>query len=236
MFKIQGLQVKLHNTIIADTWKELHDDLNIAHDEVLNDSGLDKENFRDSIQKANNLFGFNWPLYPNTQKEFNRMHKDIETTPKDKADIVQSIHNQLHVMEAGFSKASQIQFAWNKSLGQFFKKKAVFRIMPKIAEPFVKQIKFGDVFLGYPHVGKSPESCMLHHDNVNLEQTCRLHDRIVPDILVRIAPGIQFCNTDKQLLEWYDKNGIKMFTKQEMVKYNGWAVIGSVINKDALAV
>ena len=77
MFKIQGLQVKLHNTIIADTWKELHDDLNIAHDEVLNDSGLDKENFRDSIQKANNLFGFNWPLYPNTQKEFNRMHKDI---------------------------------------------------------------------------------------------------------------------------------------------------------------
>lgn len=235
MFKINDLQIELNNSILANTWMALHEDLNIPHDEVLNDSQIDKEQFRQSILEANDLFGFNWPLYPNTQQEFNKMHKDIETAPKDKADVIQSVHNQLHVMESG-GGVSQIQFAWNKSLGQFFKRKPVFKEMPKNAEPFAKQISLGDVFLGYPHVGKSPESCMLHNDNENLLQTCRLHDRISPDIVIRIAEGTQYCDTDKKLEKWYDDNKINIFSKQDMLKYNGWPVIGTVVNKKALAV
>ena len=96
--------------------------------------------------------------------------------------------------------------------------------------PFQKKIKRGDVYLGFPHVGKSPEVCMLQDDNSNLLQTCRLHDKITCDLLISIVD--QVCQTDEQLITWYEENKITTFTKEEMLKYNGWATIGEVINKD----
>jgi len=234
MLKINNLEIKLNDSVVANKWKELHTSLNIAPDELLDDAEISQETFTAQIKKANSLFGFDWPVNPATQEDYNKMHKDIETAPKDKADIIQSIHHKLHVRESGGNRPSQIQIAWTKSLGQFYRKKAIFKEMPADAEPFAKQIKFGEVFLGYPHVGKSPESCMLHEDNRQLEQTCRLHNRIGTDIIIRIAPGTHYCNTDKKLEQWYDKNKIDMFSKEDMLKYNGWSVIGEVVNKDEL--
>ena len=71
---------------------------------------------------------------------------------------------------------------------------------------------------------------MLQNDNSNLPQTCRLHNKIVCDILISIVDNT--CETDEQLVSWYKENKITMFTKEEMLKYNGWARIGEVINKD----
>ena len=104
--------------------------------------------------------------------------------------------------------------------------------MPSDVEPFEKKLKYGDVYLGFPHVGKSPEVCMLHNDNSNLLQTCRIHNKIVCDILISIIDHT--CETDAQLISWYDENKITMFTKNEMLKYNGWATIGEVINKNEI--
>jgi hypothetical protein len=117
-------------------------------------------------------------------------------------------------------------------MGQFYKKQPIEYDMPKDAEPFDKTIAYGDVYLGYPHVGKSPEVCMLQNDNSNLKQTCRIHNKIVCDILISLVNLT--CKSDNQLLEWYDNNKITMFTKEEMLKYNGWAKIGEVINKDQI--
>ena len=43
------------------------------------------------------------------------------------------------------------------------------------------------------------------------------------------------CASDRELLQWYDNNKITMFTKQDMLKYNGWARIGEVENIEQLA-
>jgi hypothetical protein len=230
MLRISNLNIKLYDTVMTRAWLKLYLNLNINPDLIIDNSGISNETFTNDIQEANKKFGFDWPTNPTTQNEYNQMHKDIETAPKHKADLLQSIHNHLHVREAGDNGASQIQFCWTESLGQFYKKKPVLIDMPEDAEPFSKKLKYGDVFLGFPHIGKSPEVCMLQNDNSNLPQTCRLHNKIVCDILISLVDRI--CDTDEQLLSWHGTNEITMFTKEKMLKYNGWAIIGEVINKD----
>jgi hypothetical protein len=232
MLQVSNLNIKLLDKVITKKWMELHQSLDVDPDSIIDNNSISDDMFVKDIQEANKEFGFNWATNPKTQDEYNQMHKDIETAPKDKADQLQSIHNHLHVKEAGNNKASQIQFVWSESLGQFYKKQPIEYDMPKDAEPFDKTIAYGDVYLGYPHVGKSPEVCMSQNDNSNLEQTCRIHNKIVCDILISLVDVT--CKSDNQLLEWYDNNKITMFTKEEMLKYNGWAKIGEVINKEQI--
>tara|TARA_X000000950_G_scaffold287884_1_gene402157 strand:- start:3828 stop:4574 length:747 start_codon:yes stop_codon:yes gene_type:complete len=232
MFKVSNLQIKLLDNVTANTWLALYKSLGVNPD-FIQDSATAaskaENEFGDSIKKANEEFGFNWPLSPTTQDDLNLMHKEIETAPKDQADRLRIIHDQLHSREQQ-KGVSQIQIGWADSLGQFFKKKAVNKEMPPNAEPFQKNINYGDVYLGYPHVGKSPELCMKQKDNDNLAQTCRLHDTIICDFNIALCDGI--CDTDADLSDWFDQNKITMFTKEDMLKYNGWAKIGEVLNKD----
>jgi len=232
MLQVSNLKIKLLDKVITRRWLELWQSLGINPDSIINNANTNDSDFVNDIHKTNEIFGFGWPSNPTTQEEYNKMHKDIETAPKDKADILQSIHNNLHVKESKGKEISQIQFVWSESLGQFYKKKPIDCDMPEDAEPFDKKIKYGDVYLGYPHVGKSPEICMLQKDNSVLTQTCKIHNKIVCNILISLTS--LSCETDDRLLKWYDNNKITMFTKEEMLKYNGWAKIGEVINKDEI--
>jgi len=232
MLQVSNLKIKLLDKVIAKRWLELCKGLNAGPDHIIDNAGISDNDFVKDIDQANKLFGFSWPTNPSTQEEYNKMHKDIETAPKDKADVLQNIHSHLHIKESGSNKASHVQIVWSESLGQFYKKQPIDCNMPEDAEPFDKTISYGDVYLGYPHIGKSPEVCMLQKDNSNLNQTCRIHDKIVCDILISLTS--LNCETDNQLLKWYDDNKITMFTKEEMLKYNGWAKIGEVFNKDQI--
>lgn len=232
MLQISNIQIQLLDNVVAKRWLALYQNLDVEPDKITHNAGISDSDFAKKIRKANKLFGFDWPENPSTQEDFNMMHKDIETASKDQADVLQDVHNDLHVKESNGSVASYIQIMWNESLGQFYKKKPISYDMPENAEPFSKSIKYGDVYLAYPHIGKSPEICMLQNDESNLPQTCRLHNKIVCDIIISLADIT--CNTDEQLLSWYDKNKITMFMKEEMLKYNGWAKIGEVINKKDL--
>ena len=217
---------------MAKKWLSLHRSLKVNPDMIIDNAGISDHKFKAKVIEANRRFKFDWPLEPTTQEEFNKMHKDMETAPKDQAHHLLGIHNALHVREAGSKNASQIQIVWSKSLGQFYRKLPIWYDMPKDSEPFAKSIKHGDVFLGYPYVGKSPETCMLQRDNLNLPQTCRLHNKISCDIVISLTD--QICDTDERLLEWYDENKVTMFSKEDMLKYNGWAKIGEVINQEQL--
>ena len=232
MLQVSNLKIKLLDKVITKKWLKLYQSLDIDPDSIIDNNHISDYIFVKDIQEANKNFGFNWDTNPTTQYEYNKMHKDIETAPKDKADVLQKIHDHLHIKEAGNNKASQLQVVWSKSLGQFYKKQPIDCAMPKDAEPFDKTIAYGDVYLGYPHIGKSPETCMLQNDNSDLKQTCRIHNKIVCDILISLVSLT--CKSDDQLLEWYDDNKITMFTKEEMLKYNGWAKIGEVINKEQI--
>jgi hypothetical protein len=231
MLQINNIKIKMFDKIRSKAWLKLYQSLNVEPDRIIPNLPISDEEFAVKIKKANDLFGFDWPLIPDTQEKYNDMHKDIETASEKKADLLQSIHHDLHVKEVG-NNATQIQVVWSESLGQFYDKKQIGVAMPIDAEPFEKKIKRGDVYLGFPHVGKSPEACMLQNDNSNLFQTCRLHDKITCDLVISIVD--QVCKTDEQLISWYEENKITMFTKEEMLKYNGWATIGEVINKDEI--
>ena len=232
MFKVSNLKIKLLDNVICREWLALYQSLNIDPDFISDNSGVDDETFAQSIKQTNKEFGFNWPESPKTQKEFNAMHKDIESAPAHMADRLRVVHDQLHVKESQ-KGVSQIQIGWAESLGQFYRKKPINRNMPEDAEAFAKEVRRGDVCLGYPHVGKTPETCMRQQDNENLAQTCRLHDSVVCDIIIMLTDSV--CASDRELLQWYDDNKITMFTKQDMLKYNGWARIGEVENIDQLA-
>ena len=230
MLQISNIKIKLSDKAISKAWLKLYQSLNVDPDKIVSNLPIDNKDFMQKIKKANDLFGFDWPLNPQTQDEYNLMHKDIETAPEKMADLLQSIHHDLHVNENGSNTASHIQIVWSESLGQFYKKQPINCDMPDNAESFEKELKYGDVYLGFPHIGKSPEVCMLQNDNSNLNQTCRIHNKIVCNILISLTD--LNCATDEQLISWYDENKITMFTKEEMLKYNGWAKIGEVINKD----
>jgi len=232
MLQVSNLKIKLLDKVITKKWLGLHRRLNVAPDLIIDNNSISDDIFVKDIQEANKNFGFNWATNPTTQDEYNKMHKDIETAPKDKANVLQKIHDHLHIKEAGNNKASQIQIVWSDSLGQFYKKQPIDCDMPSNAEPFDKTISYGDVYLGYPHIGKSPETCMLQNDGAILKQTCRIHNKIVCDILISLVELT--CKSDNQLLDWYEDNKITMFTNEEMLKYNGWAKIGEVINKEQI--
>ena len=231
MLQINNIKIKLFDKIVSKAWLKLYKSLNVNPDRIVPNLPISDEEFAQKIKRANTQFGFDWPENPSTQDEYNRMHKDIETALDKKADLLQNIHHDLHTKEVG-KGASHIQIVWSESLGQFYGKQPISVDMPSDAEPFEKELRYGDVYLGFPYVGKSPEVCMLHNDNRNLLQTCRIHNKIVCDILISIVD--QTCETDAQLISWYDENKITMFTKNEMLKYNGWATIGEVINKNEI--
>jgi hypothetical protein len=232
MFKVSNLKIKLLDNVLCREWLTLYQSLNVDPDFISDNSGVDDETFAQSIKQTNKEFGFDWPESPRTQKEFNAMHKDIESAPTHMADRLRVVHDQLHVKESQ-EGVSQIQIGWAESLGKFYRKEPIYRKMLENAEAFAKEVKRGDVCLGYPHVGKTPETCMRQHDNESLEQTCRLHDSVVCDIIIMLTDSV--CASDRELLQWYDNNKITMFTKQDMLKYNGWARIGEVENIEQLA-
>lgn len=231
MLKISNLEIQLDDTNLAKSWLSLYQSLNVDPDMIIDNSPIDDEVFARDIKRANSLFNFDWPEYPKTQNEFNEMHKDLESAAPEIADKLQYIHNLLHVKESQGVR-SQIQIAWSDSLGQFYKKKPIYQKMSSAIEPFSKNIKYGDVYLGYPHIGKSPQEAMRHKDNKNLKQTCKLHDTVGCDIIISLVDS--HCDSDNNLIEWYDREKITFFSKEDMLKYNGWPKIGHVVNKDQI--
>ena len=232
-----NLKVNLFNSVLTQTWVELQKNLQCNPDTVLFNTVVDPNQFKNLIEKTNKEFGFNWKINPKTQEDYNSMHKDIETASNENKAKLQKVHNLLHVYENKHdSSATQLQLVWSDSLGKFYKKKAIKVAMPSKINSFFKQVKRGDVILGYPHVGKSPESCLKQNDNTKLYQTCRLHDTVATDIVVILKDTI--CSTtESQLLEWYDANKDSIantFTKEDMLKYHGYAKIGEVADLSML--
>jgi len=231
MLRISNLEIQLDDTNLAKSWLSLYQSLNVDPDMIIDNSPINDDVFAEDIRQANSTFGLDWPEYPKTQAEYNKMHKDLELASPKMADKLQYIHNRLHVKESQGDR-SQIQISWSDSLGQFYKKKPINQKMTSAVEPFSKEIKYGDVYLGYPHVGKSPQEAMRHNDNKFLKQTCKLHDTIVCDILISLVD--RYCDSDDELIEWYDREKITFFSKEDMLKYNGWPKIGHVVNKNQI--
>jgi hypothetical protein len=234
MFKVSNIVIKLLDNVLAKEWLALYLSLGVDPDFILDSAvagHMARTSFQETVKQANREFNFNWPLNPTTQEELNAMHKDIETAPGIDAHKFRIIHDQLHSKEI-HNGTGQYQIGWADSLGKFYRKKDIKKKIPDHANNFSKKIKRGDVFLGFPHVGKSPVLCMEQKETENLRQTCRLHDTICLDIA--IAKNDAVCDTDRKLSDWFDQNKITFFTKEKMLKYNGWGKIGEVVNKDTI--
>ena len=95
MLRISNLKIKLLDKVITKKWLELQQSLAVAPDSIIDNNSISDDIFVKDIQEANKEFGFSWTTNPKTQDEYNQMHKDIETAPKDKADLLQSIHNRV---------------------------------------------------------------------------------------------------------------------------------------------
>src|SRR5210317_2152229 len=106
MLQVSNIKINLLDNVMARKWMKLYQSLSVTPDQIIHNTGISDIDFANKIKTANELFGFNWPVNPRTQEDYNMMHKDIETAPKDKADLLKRIHNDLHVKESHSSKDS----------------------------------------------------------------------------------------------------------------------------------
>ena len=231
-FQNLTISIALNNNANTKAWINLHKNLEIQPDTIISNTPINKEELRTAIENANKKFNFNWPVYPNNQTQFNKMHKDIETLQEDQVDLIHNVHNFLHTYESK-GNFTNVQISWAKNLGQFYKEKPI--KVPLEEVNFAKEWHPGEVIIGYPHVGRSPHSCMITNDNMKLQQTCKLHDHISTDFIINVSSKQQ--TDDNKLSKWYDQNSQvlkNIFTKDQGLNHNGYLVIGKVENFNKL--
>ena len=69
MLQISNIKIKLSDKAISKAWLKLYQSLNVNPDKIVSNLPIDNEDFMQKIKKANDLFGFDWPLNPQTQDE-----------------------------------------------------------------------------------------------------------------------------------------------------------------------
>jgi len=205
-----------------------------------------KESLHDFLilaNRAKKLFDFDWDLSLLTQESFNIWHRDIELFDlsqhppwsQDKGNLFIDLHRALHQAEPNnpnrLSRVRQsISVKWYGSS------------LPWPEVPNFECVTCqGDVVIDYPHVGKSPWISMLHNDNQNLKQSCKLADACPPCFIINLF-GVNKTtqgkiinevksNQHSRLLEWYQANQDQlesMFTLEQMLNYHGQFCVGKI--------
>jgi hypothetical protein len=204
--------------------------------------------FLDLGNKGIERFKFNWDLSNTSQQNFNDMHKDLETfdeslyqpwTESDD-DLLIKLHSSLHEVENCLAKSKNnnnskvIRFKWwNTSIPWFTKPEFI---------P-ISAMTYGDIFVDYPHVGKSPTMCMNDNDNSILSQTCKLPDACPSGFYILFdkrhpGPAQTSVVLIQRLTEWYNKHIDQlssMFSLEKMLSYEGKYRIGSIKNIEVLS-
>jgi len=203
------------------------------------------DNFLKLAHEAKQLFSFDWTLSNLTQESFNLWHRDIERFDLSqhppwslyKGNLFIDLHDALHEVEPKnpYSKSQDRQTITVKWFSPS---------LPWPETPETKDVlAYGDIEVDYPHVGKSPWISMLHADNQNLQESCKLADACAPSFRINLVDyhkSLNGKNIDinqirsnqhKQLLQWYQDNHDQlesMFSPEQMLKYHGHFCVGKV--------
>jgi hypothetical protein len=167
-----------------------------------------------------------------------RLHKDIEqylakgfeNIPEEHDHLLHELHYCLHSVESGSKRNSWLQVEWFNDQG--------FGIEAD-EYPAKVNLEFGDLRLQNPYVGHHPLYVYEQKDSINIEQTCKFHDFVKPGINIVVDPNDNKPSFDMDAyLKWFETNGSSFVAKhgiEKLKKFTGHPVVGTVINKNDLA-
>jgi hypothetical protein len=212
--------------------------------------------FEELIEKARDIPGFSWQQYDikpgmenyiNNQRQFNSMHRDLEvwaginkyaglSVPQQ--TLLNELHCCLHTLETPNVK-HRYEFRGRDFLQIRHDIEKTLTRMPDKTK-FERVVFQGQIVLEYPYVGKEPMACLLHNDNSELEQSCRVIDHVSLGWKMNVSRGEQTHwlprtfpeNIDQALTEWYYTNQKSLdnlgYDLDLILSRSGWAVVGQI--------
>lgn len=194
-----------------------------------------KEYLLDLVQEAKSKLGWDWQSDNYSIDITTKLHKDIEqivgsgfhAIPEELDNLIHELHYCLHLVQGNRSPGfgGWLQIEWYNDSGFELTKLEIFK----------QQLNIGDVKLQNPFVGHSPIQIYIENDFTNIKQTCKFHDFVKPGINIVIE---NFPEVDKnQVLKKFeeaDPDFVKFHTKEKILNFTGYPVIGSILNKDYL--
>lgn len=251
----QTIEIEFNNSANADFFVQNLRSFSRPADRITY-AKSDQEVITDFLHRASQakqLFKFEWNLDQLTQENFNLWHRDIETFDleqhppwsQEKGDLFCDLHTSLHQAESTLNNTEiQNQVYQRHSV-------AVSWMAPSVSWPELpvftpaQDIKAGDVYTLFPHVGKTAWSSCQQNDNQNLKQSCRLPDACPPGFVIHLTEN-QMPDWIRQKLKneeihklkhWYNQNSDQlqeMFSIDQMLYYHGEYCIGRVKNIGSL--
>jgi hypothetical protein len=208
------------------------------------------EEFLIKARKAKIWFDFEWNLEDLNQDNFNLWHRDIESFDlskyppwtQEKGDFFIDLHASLHDTEG---KILEIDSSSSKIQRRHIQIKWFYHSVDWPETPkFISynDVGAGDIIADYPHVGKTPMTCMLQNDNSALEHSCRLPDACPASFFIHLSEQLKKIDLDKtqqQLKEWYESNRNQLehkFSMEKMLHYDGLFRIGKIENPQHISV
>ena len=195
-------------------------------------------------------------FYEANQVQFNSMHKDLEVLAgihkyagldDSQMQLVDELHCCLHSLETSEAPLDYKFTERHLANMSYFMNRGEDDQMPEPVK-FSRVICPGEIMLEYPYVGKEPFSCMAHHDNSKLQQTCKMIDRISYNWKMHLGdynntrwyppPAPAPDNVDEALTKWYYLNQADMdalgYSLQKILDHTGFCIVGRIDNLSKL--
>ena len=256
------LCIEFYDNALADLFVKQHKTLKNLHSNNywprFDNNVYTIKYLEDLITKANKeILNWNYSIkpgienYKQNQLIFNQMHKTIEEIAKNNTlhnynqrqqSLLHEIHCAIHGIEypdAVYDKSFNGRGCINA--GYFHGSSDKLEKMPNDIK-FSRTLHQGEMFLDYPYVGKEPFYCMLHEDNSNLLQTCKIIDRVSLSWLLYLQPKTvtnfltnhNVDNIDANLTEWYKNHQTTLeklnYSLDDVLNHTGFAKIGKITN------
>jgi hypothetical protein len=194
--------------------------------------------FRKLATTAKSVLGWDWVSDKYEITTTTRLHKDLEEylskgfahIPEEHDHLLHELHFCLHSIESGSSRGAWLQIEWFNDEG--------FDINSE-EYPAKLNLDFGDIRLQNPYVGHHPLFLYEQQDDINVSQTCKFHDFVKPGINIVIDKGSNEKEFDWQTyLQWFETAAPDFVSQhgiEQLKKFTGHPVVGTVINKSDLA-
>ena len=193
--------------------------------------------FLQLVDQAKQTLGWEWKRDRYDLATTTLLHKDIEqylaqgyaNIPEEHDHLLDELHFCLHAIESGSKRDHWLQIEWFNDAGFS---------LDADSYPAKLDLEFGDLRLQNPYVGHHPLYLYEQKDNTKVEQTCRFHDFVKPGLNIVIMPEHKEQKFDwNSYINWFEThapNFVASMGIENLKKFTGHPVIGSVVNKQDL--
>ena len=188
-------------------------------------------------KQAKQAFGWDWSFDQYDLTVTPQLHRDLERllgqtgyadVPAKYDNLLTEMHYCLHIIQHPdivHTRNGAMQIEWFNDCG--------FPLDPEFE--FSTTINFGDIVFQNPYVGHPPAQIHNEQDYADLDSVCRFPDVVKPGIIIAVT-NTHTIDKHVVLQEFTHHNAdfVRRHTKQKILHYTGFPVIGHVVNTSDL--